>query len=69
MPASPANIPSDCFSWHTACLVDIDSPSANERNVETIHRLIQRRATRIGSLWHCLHPGSTVPILRAVQNA
>lgn len=69
MPASPASIPNDCFSWHIACLVDIDSPSANERNVETTHRLIQRRATGIGSLWHCLHPGSTVPILRAVQNA
>lgn len=40
MPASPASIPNDCFSWHIACLVDIDSPSANERNVETIHRLI-----------------------------
>lgn len=60
MPASPASIPNDCFSWHIACLVDIDSPSANERNVETIHRLIQRPATRIESLWRCLHPGSTV---------
>lgn len=63
MPASPASIPNDCFSWHTACLVDIDSPSANERNVETTHRLIQRPATRTESSWHCLHPGSTVPLL------
>lgn len=63
MPASPASIPNDCFSWHTACLVDIDSPSANERNVETSHRLIQRPATLIEPLWHCLHPGSTVPLL------
>lgn len=47
MPASPASIPNDCFSWHTACLVDIDSPSANETNVETTHRLIQRPAMRI----------------------
>lgn len=53
MPASPASIPNDCFSWHTACLVDIHSPSANERNVETSHRLIRRPATRIDSLWHC----------------
>lgn len=63
MPASPASIPNDCFSWHTGCLVDIDSPSANERNLETSHRLIQRPATRIESLGHCLHPGSTVPLL------
>lgn len=48
MPASPASIPNDCFSWHTA-LVDIDSPSAHERNVETTHRLIQRPAMRIES--------------------
>lgn len=53
MPASPASIPNDCFSWHTACLVDIDSPSANERNVGTSHRLIRRPATRIDSVWHC----------------
>lgn len=56
MPASPASIRNDCFSWHTACLPDIDSPSGNERNVETTHRLIQRPATQIESWWHCLHP-------------
>lgn len=63
MPANPASIPNDCFSWHTACVVDINSSSANETNVETTHRLIQRPAMRIESWWHCVHPGSTVPIL------
>lgn len=62
MPANPASIPNDCLSCHTACLVDIDSPSANERNIGTSSRLIQRPATRIDSLWRCLHRGSTVAI-------